>query len=164
MAPVLDAKARRRRELASLPFEKKLEIVLELQRNVAEIRRSTGRPGPQPWETPSAASRRGTLLHEELARFVRILAPRPGIEKVILFGSLARDEASESSDIDLLIVERTALSFWRRLREVRRILQPCVATDLLVYTPEEFDVLCRERPFVRDEILAKGRILYERHA
>ncbi len=47
---LLGAKARRRRELASLPFEKKLEIVLELQRSVAEIRRSTGRPGPEPWE------------------------------------------------------------------------------------------------------------------
>jgi hypothetical protein len=57
IAPLLDAKARRRRELASLPFEKKLEIVLELQRRVAEIRRSTGRPGPDPWETPSAAKR-----------------------------------------------------------------------------------------------------------
>ena len=56
IAPLLDAKARRRRELASLPFEKKLEIVLELQRSVAEIRRSTGRPGPEPWETPSATS------------------------------------------------------------------------------------------------------------
>jgi hypothetical protein len=56
IAPLLDAKARRRRELASLPFEKKLEIVLELQRSVAEIRRSTGRPGPEPWETLSATS------------------------------------------------------------------------------------------------------------
>ena len=58
IAPLLDAKARRRRELAALPFEKKLEIVLELQRSVAEIRRSTGRPGPEPWETPTATSQR----------------------------------------------------------------------------------------------------------
>lgn len=50
MAPLLAAKARRRRELAALPIEKKLEIVLELQRNVAEIRRSVGRPGPEPWD------------------------------------------------------------------------------------------------------------------
>lgn len=50
MAPLLAAKARRRRELAALPIEKKLEIVLELQRNVAEIRRSANRPGPEPWD------------------------------------------------------------------------------------------------------------------
>lgn len=50
MAPLLAAKARRRRELAALPIEEKLEIVLELQRNVAEIRKSAGRPGPEPWD------------------------------------------------------------------------------------------------------------------
>jgi hypothetical protein len=37
-----------------------------------------------------------------------------------------------------------------------------VATDLLVYTPEEFEQLARERPFVREEILAKGVLLYAR--
>jgi hypothetical protein len=50
MDPLLAAKARRRRELAALPIEEKLKIVLELQRNVAEIRRSAGRPGPDPWD------------------------------------------------------------------------------------------------------------------
>ncbi len=56
MAPLLAAKARRRRELAALPIEAKLEIVLELQRTVAEIRRSSGRPGPEPWD-PSCLRR-----------------------------------------------------------------------------------------------------------
>lgn len=50
ITPLLDAKARRRRELAALPIEKKLEIVLELQRSVAEIRKGSGRPGPEPWD------------------------------------------------------------------------------------------------------------------
>ena len=40
----------RRRELAALPFERKLEIVLELQKHVAEIRRAAGRLGPEPWD------------------------------------------------------------------------------------------------------------------
>ncbi len=34
----------------SSPVEKKLEIVLELQRSVAEIRRAAGREGPEPWD------------------------------------------------------------------------------------------------------------------
>jgi hypothetical protein len=50
LARILDAKARRRRELAALPFERKLEIVLELQRSVAQIRRAAGRQGPEPWD------------------------------------------------------------------------------------------------------------------
>ena len=61
--PILAAKAARRRELAALPIEQKLEILLELQRNVAEIRRSSGRPGPEPWRAevllgPQARSER----------------------------------------------------------------------------------------------------------
>ena len=50
ISSLLDAKVRRRRELAALPVEKKLEIVLELQRSVAQIRRAAGRLGPEPWD------------------------------------------------------------------------------------------------------------------
>lgn len=49
IASLLAAKARRRLDLAALPIERKIEIVLELQRTVAEVRRSAGRPGPEPW-------------------------------------------------------------------------------------------------------------------
>jgi hypothetical protein len=34
--------------------------------------------------------------------------------------------------------------------------------DILVYTPEEFAQLSQERTFVRQEILAKGKVIYER--
>jgi len=63
ITPLLDGKAQRRRELASLPFDRKLEIVLELQRTVAQIRRAAGRQGPEPWDRaclgtiPSATGR-----------------------------------------------------------------------------------------------------------
>lgn len=50
IAPLLAAKARRRLDLAALPIERKIEIVLELQRTVVEVRRSAGRPGPEPWD------------------------------------------------------------------------------------------------------------------
>jgi hypothetical protein len=50
ISSLLAAKAHRRLELAALPIEKKLEIVLELQQRVAEIRRASGRPGLEPWD------------------------------------------------------------------------------------------------------------------
>jgi hypothetical protein len=50
IAPLLAAKALRRLDLAALPIERKIEIVLELQRAVAEVRKSAGRPGPEPWD------------------------------------------------------------------------------------------------------------------
>ncbi len=33
---------------------------------------------------------------------------------------------------------------------------------MLVYTPKEFEQLSQERAFVRREIVAKGKLIYER--
>jgi len=66
------------------------------------------------------------------------------------------------SDIDLVIVQRTQLQFLRRIHEARRLLRPRVATDIFVYTPGEFEDLCRERLFFQEEIVGRGKVLYER--
>ncbi len=52
--------------------------------------------------------------------------------------------------------------FFQRLRQMRRLLQPQVGTDILVYTPEEFEQLCGERAFFQEEILDRGVVVYER--
>jgi hypothetical protein len=46
---VFDAKARRRKWLASLPVEEKYRRFLRLQRMVYETRRAAGKPCPPPW-------------------------------------------------------------------------------------------------------------------
>lgn len=96
---------------------------------------------------------RHQLLSQELNRYVRLLREHENPEQIIVFGSLATDNVHSWSDIDLIIVIRTQLSFWERLRAMRQLLQPKVATDILVYTPEEFEELSRERPFFQQEIL-----------
>ena len=102
------------------------------------------------------------MLQSELERFLELLADRPGLERIIVFGSLAGGPMHLWSDVDLVIVERTHLPFLQRLHEMRRILRPRVATDLFVYTPDEFETLCRERPFFQSEILEKGKVVYDR--
>ena len=104
---------------------------------------------------------RKKLLDQELARYIRLLAEHSNPEKVILFGTLATGRVHEWSDIDLVIVQKTQLPFFQRLRNVRKLLQPKVGTDIMVYTPEEFKRLCAERPFFREEINEKGKVVYE---
>jgi len=104
---------------------------------------------------------RKKLLEQELARYVRLLTEHGDPEKVILFGTLAKGRVHEWSDIDIVVVEQTHLPFFQRLRKVRKLLQPKVGTDIMVYTPEEFNRLCAERPFFREEIIEKGKIVYE---
>lgn len=101
-------------------------------------------------------------LEQELSRFVRVLAADASVERVIVFGSLVSGDVHEWSDIDLAVIKDTNLSFFKRLHEIRLRLQPRVGVDLLVYTPKEFRELTEKRRFVAEEILSKGKLLYER--
>lgn len=105
---------------------------------------------------------RKTLLENELSRYVSLLRERKNLEKILIFGSLATGNVHSWSDIDLVIVQETDLPFWKRLREIRRFIQPKVGTDILVYTPGEWEEMKGERPFFRQEILAKSKVVYER--
>ena len=108
------------------------------------------------------AEERRTLLEAELGRWVRLLIENYNPQHILLFGSLATGEVDEWSDVDLVVVKETSLRFLDRIREVLQLLHPRVGVDVLVYTPEEFDRLTQERGFVRQEILEKGQLLYER--
>jgi len=100
-------------------------------------------------------------LQAELDRIVDVLRARPDVEKVILFGSMARGEVGSSSDIDLMIVQNTDRSFLDRIDDVLRSVAPRKAVDVIVYTPEEFASLRESRGFVKQAI-SKGKVLYEK--
>jgi len=110
----------------------------------------------------SIALERKQLLEQELKRYLSLLTSHDQPERVILFGSLVGGNVRPESDIDLVIIKQTELPFWKRLREMRRLLQPRMGTNIFVYTPNEFEQLQRERAFFRDEILGKGKVVYER--
>lgn len=103
------------------------------------------------------------LLDEELQRFVMLLVDHYTPAKIILFGSLAADQARLWSDIDLVVVTNSHRRFLDRTKEALLLLRPRVGLDVLIYTPEEFETLSRERPFFQEEIL-KGKVLYERRS
>lgn len=80
-------------------------------------------------------------------------------ERVILFGSHARGDATEDSDVDLLIVAPTKERFFERMASVRRLIRDLrdgLAVSPIVLTPVELEKRRRARdPFVR-EILETG--------
>lgn len=104
--------------------------------------------------------KRKELLETELGRILDILKTLD-IEKVILFGSLVSNNISSTSDIDLVIIQKTEKRFLERLEDIYTVIKPRVAVDILVYTPEEFEKLQEESSFVR-RILKEGRVLYEK--
>jgi len=81
-------------------------------------------------------------------------------ERVILFGSFARGDIHEWSDLDWAIVKRTEKPFMARLKEVALLTLPRVGTEMLVYTPEEIEqAQAKHQHFMVEEILGQGRIL-----
>ena len=97
-------------------------------------------------------------LREEAERLTAAAADL-GVQRVILFGSLADGEPGILSDLDLLIVWETPLDYLSRTVELYRRLDPHGPVDLLVYTPEELKRMSN-RPFIR-AILEQGEVLYE---
>jgi predicted nucleotidyltransferase len=105
---------------------------------------------------------RRALLERELNRWLPLLIVHEQPDKITLFGSYCAGEIDECSDLDLVIVKETDAPFLDRTRQVLALLRPRVGVDVLVYTPEEFERLSRERAFLREEIVAKGWVIYER--
>jgi predicted nucleotidyltransferase len=83
-------------------------------------------------------------------------------DKVILFGSHARDASDRYSDIDLIIIKRTKKRFLNRIKDVLKIIKPDYAIDILVYTPEEFQkMISKGNPFL-EYVVREGKVIYER--
>lgn len=85
-------------------------------------------------------------------------------EKIILFGSLARGDTHEWSDIDLIIVKDTDASYGERVKALLPVLRGWSGgADILVYSLNEYEV-AREKcsPFL-SEVEMEGVVLYERH-
>jgi hypothetical protein len=86
----------------------------------------------------------------------------PEIEKIIVFGSLVRDEAVPGSDVDLLIVvSETDIPFLDRTVEYRPGGFP-VGLDVFVYTPAEMEQMLSEGNWFLKRALGEGRTLFTR--
>jgi len=113
-------------------------------------------------ENDARIQARRALLERELSRWLPLLIAHEQPDKIILFGSYCTGQMSEWSDLDMVIVKSTQAPFLDRTRQVLALLKPRAGVDVLVYTPQEFEQLSRERTFLRQEILAKGKVIYER--
>ena len=74
--------------------------------------------------------------------------------KVILFGSAARGDMDEHSDLDFVVIKATNQPLLDRLKEVALRCKAPGAIDFFVYTPEEWRHLQdTESPFAEREPL-----------
>ncbi|MEW5866794.1 MAG: nucleotidyltransferase domain-containing protein [Bacillota bacterium] len=104
------------------------------------------------------------IRERDLAEAVERLVSRFHPQRIILFGSQARQAADERSDVDLLVI--TPVTGSRRALMVamdRALKGLAFARDIVVLTPEEFE---RDRQIpgtIARPAWLEGRILYECH-
>lgn len=92
---------------------------------------------------------------------VERLAADPRPQRIILFGSQARGDATAGSDIDLLVIESEVTDRAAEMVRLRRLLGPLPAAfDLLVYTHQEVERWGRDPGSVVYWALQEGRVLH----
>jgi len=102
----------------------------------------------------------GKSLRPAIQKVVDELNP----EKVILFGSYAYGLPNPHSDVDLLVILKTKASLKDRSWKVSRLLLPRpFPVDILVKTPKEIGEALKSGDFFLQEILTRGKVLYERN-
>ena len=102
---------------------------------------------------------RKEMLEQELETIMELM-PQLGVEKVILTGDMATEDYAPDSRIELIIVQKTDLSFGRRADFFSYHLNTGVAIDTQVYTPEEFEDL-RERLPDLNRACKEGRVIFD---
>jgi predicted nucleotidyltransferase len=86
-------------------------------------------------------------------------------EKLYLYGSWARGEEDEMSDIDIVVVKDTKEPFLERLVEASRFLAGLdKSVDLLIYTPEELARMEAQGNAFIEMLLEEGKLIYAKES
>ncbi len=88
----------------------------------------------------------------------KIKYDNPSVEKVLLFGSIAKNEHTGRSDIDILIITRDAGndSIKRPLKYYHYFNEIPIPVELIVYHPSEIEALIKEKNSFIIDIINHG--------
>ncbi len=101
---------------------------------------------------------------QRLVDLVEGLAPLEPV-RIVLFGSAARGEADEWSDLDVIVVaEQVPERFLDRIAAAYDLLDPRYALDILIYTPEEYRAMIEDGNPLVAAAEHEGRVLHARPA
>ena len=102
-------------------------------------------------------------LEPIIERAVKALVEAIDPERIILFGSAARGEFGEDSDLDLLVVVQEAtLSPQVRIKAREALFDLELPKDLLYTFPDRFEARKHLIGTIEEPAHREGRVLYER--
>ena len=98
----------------------------------------------------------------KILAFVREVAEKFSPERVVLFGSYARDNPTADSDVDLLVVMPHDKRNVEQSLDITRRVDRTFPLDLIVRKPGEVRRRLRQHDMFLTSILEEGKTLYER--
>ena len=99
------------------------------------------------------------LLEEIKRRILSVSSP----ERIVLFGSYAREQQHADSDVDLLVIEKDVKAPRAESVRIRRALRGLmVPIDVLAATPEQVERHRDSPGLVYGPALREGRVIYDR--
>lgn len=99
---------------------------------------------------------------DDIQEFANKVAARFSPERIILFGSHASGVFTADSDIDLLVIMDFEGRPHQKAFEIRKSINREFPLDLLVRKPADVAYRMNQGDFFLNDIIQKGKILYER--
>jgi predicted nucleotidyltransferase len=97
------------------------------------------------------------IARDTASRIVDRLDPA----RILLFGSVARGAARETSDIDLLVIKESDMPFKKRMAFLYAEIERHEDIEMLWYTQRELENMKQWSSFVR-HVLKEAELIYER--
>ena len=106
-------------------------------------------------------SKNGKPVPAILADIVKAVVRTAEPEKIVLFGSAAREEMGPDSDYDLLVIKGGKFNHWRVLDDIYENLRDVEApVDVVLATPEVIERYGNSFCLVYYPALREGKVLY----
>ena len=104
---------------------------------------------------------RSEEVFDSIDRYVNKLVEELSPQKIILFGSFARGDINEGSDVDLIVVADWEEAFLERVKVLMGLNTFKIPIEPIGYTEEELRASIEaQSPFIL-QVLEEGKVLYE---
>ncbi|MGQ9514351.1 MAG: nucleotidyltransferase domain-containing protein [Thermoproteota archaeon] len=101
-------------------------------------------------------------IYEGIEKYTRAVVKKLNPEKIFLFGSFARGDINEGSDVDLIVIADWREDFLERIGILLKLNMFKIPLEPLGYTKEEFIKLARDgNPFIL-QVMSEGKLIYDR--
>jgi predicted nucleotidyltransferase len=122
---------------------------------MAKKRKSTTKEKPVRWV------RGANVPMRAIRHFARQVAEQFQPDMIILFGSYARGQPHEDSDVDILVI-MPARNQLDMAFKIHWAIQPPFPLDIIVRTPKNMKWRLEESESFLTEVVTKGKVLYEK--